>query len=171
MKYTHQIVAAALIAISIATVLAQPGSSAVPTPVVTRPTPDKILIVDAEYATITPWSAVYAVSNGVRIVDSLTYEDGTIEFYVSPLVDYVVNATTFDDPNTEEIDRVTIPIEMPITRENRLDWTLYNRIKWEKALSTLMADEGIDFFEMQESMARVSVMLAADEENEQDSGE
>lgn len=158
MKLTNT--ALALIIVFTSLVIAAP-----PLPTATRPTPDKIIVVGADYATVSPWSEVYAVAHGIRIIDSMTWDDGTIEYYVNPTVDYIIQAFSPDDPETEEIDRVQVEIPMPVTTENRLDWILFNRIKWERELSELVASEGIDFFDMQRAMERIRDRL--DEDNNQ----
>lgn len=133
-----------------------------PEPTVERPDPDRIIVHDADYATITPWTEVYAIQQGIEFGYGHVWEDGSIVYWVNPEVDYHIIMYSPDDPDTDEIDRVVTEADVPVSTENRLDWLLYNRIIWEQKYNNFLRDENIGFFEIQASMARVQSRLDDD---------
>jgi len=128
-------------------------------PTAERPSPDRIIVRDADYAWIEPFGEVYAIKDGVQILDTLAWEDGTIEYLVNPTQSFTVHAFSPDDPTTPEIDRQQVDIQMDVSIENQLDWIVYNRIIWEQRMQDLIANEGLSFFDISESVARVQTMI------------
>ncbi len=126
-----------------------------PVPTVSRPSPETIVVSDAEYATLTPWEEVYAIRDGIEFGYGHVYEEGTIVYLVNPEVDYNIIMYSFDNPDTEEIDREMVEAPVPVSDENRLDWFLYNRLVWEKKYNEYVAENDIGYFEIHEAMQRV----------------
>ena len=135
------------------------GASATIQPTATRPTPERVIVVDADYAWVEQSQEVYGITTGIRIIDSLVWEDGTIEYLVNPTADITVQAFGPDDLGTPEVDRQQVEIQMPVTLEGRLDWVIYNRVKWERELADFVAAEGNGYFQIMDSIARVQLML------------
>lgn len=126
-----------------------------PIPTVERPAPDRIIVHNADYATLTPWDEVYAIQSGIEFGYSHVWEEGTIEYWVNPVIEYEITMYSPDDPDTAEIDRAITTATIPVSLENRLDWILYNRIRWERDFNDLVTAEDIGFFEISASMQRI----------------
>jgi len=128
-------------------------------PTATRPTPTTIIVEGADYATVDPNDPI-GVAIGIPIVDSLVWNNGTIEYIVDPIMDYTVTAYgPMPSPIPDGFAGTAVEIPLPVTVEHKIDWIIYNRIVWERALIELTETEGLDFFDIRDSTARVQAML------------
>jgi len=128
-------------------------------PTATRPAPNTIIVEGADYAVIDPNNPM-GVAVGIPIVEGIAWSNGTIEFQVDPITDYTVTAYgPMPTPIPDGFAGTSIEIPLPVTVEHKIDWIIYNRIVWEQALIELMETEGLDFFDIRDSTARVQVML------------
>ena len=137
-------------------------SMAVAIPTATRPTPTTIIVSGADYAGIQPYAQSIVIEQGEPMVGGLAWNDGTIVYTVDPTTDYTIHAFTQDtiiwpdegDPNRQRFD-----IDLPITTSHKLDWIIYNRIKWEQDFNSMVVDEGLNFFDISDSVGRVRSLM------------
>jgi len=126
-------------------------------PEATRPTPTTIIVTGTEYAGVQPFDGSVDTTEGTQLVNGIVQtDDGRIIYTVDPMTDYTVYAFA---PAIGDEPRERIDVDLPVSAENRLDWIVYNRIIWERAMDA----ENATYFQIMESVQRVEAMLEESE--------
>ena len=124
-------------------------------PTATRPSPDRIVVEGAEYAGIQPAATPI---EGEHWLDGWAFTEGTIIYAVEPDQDYTVYA--FDDTTDPDGVRERFTLDVPVTRENRIDHIVRNRIESQRIFDEMARGENphtgpVTYFELGESVIRV----------------
>jgi len=139
-----------------------------PIPVVTRPSPRYILVKNADYALISPWSPSV---RGIPLIDAHVAWTDEIVFWVNPELDYQITARhigriTIPDPSQPNIryqaETVSFEYDVPLSYENMLDWNLYNKIVWANRYNQFEDTYGISSQQFMEAVRRVEQMFIND---------
>ena len=122
-------------------------------PVATRPAPDRIVVQGAEFAGIQPAAVPL---EGEHWVDGWAFGEDAIVYAVDPMTDYTVFA--FEPPVDGLRERTTIAV--PVTRANRIDFIVRNRIESQRVFDAMARGEDphigpVTYFELGESVVRV----------------
>lgn len=125
-------------------------------PTATRPAPDRIVVDGVEYAGIQPAAEPI---EGEHWVDGWAFSEDAIVYAVDPQQDYIVYAFAPPVDGEDERERTTIP--MPVTRENRIDFIVRNRLESQRIFNAMVRGENthtgpVTYFEIGESVIRVT---------------
>lgn len=85
-------------------------------------------------------------------------EDGTILYEVDPFQDFVVQAFTQDTviwPDESDPNRQRFEFDIPSTIDDKLDWLMFERIRWEIRFNDFIEEHDLNNFDISESRNRV----------------
>lgn len=132
-------------------------SIAVAIPTATRPTPNTIIVQGADWAGVMHDTETWHASN--RVLSEYAFaNEGSIEYTVDPFKDYTIQAytrTIVEWPDESEPIEERTELFMPSTDADKLDWLMFERIRWELRFNEFMEQNDLNNFDVASSRLRV----------------